>query len=360
MMKNSNKNHVQGPVCPLPLHHNDQIVIGHGSGGQMTNDLIKNVFYQKFSNPILDKNNDAALINLLIDNDKNGSLVTAIDAHIVSPLFFSGGDIGRLAICGTVNDVAMLGAKPLYITASFIIEEGFSINTLEKIASSMQLACQEANVKIVAGDTKVTEKGKCDGLFISTAGIGWVPAGRQIGGQFAHPGDAVIVSGTLGDHGIAVLEARGDLGFHSAIQSDVAPLNEMIEILLMKVPDIHVLRDPTRGGLATSLVEIACQSKVTIQINEVSLPIKPAVQTACEMLGFDPLYIGNEGKVIVILPESEVNNALEALRSHPYGKAAMRIGSVLQNSTGQVLLTTSLGSNRILEMLAGEILPRIC
>ncbi|MFH1446653.1 MAG: hydrogenase expression/formation protein HypE [Chloroflexota bacterium] len=359
-MKDSTKNTIQGPVCSLPLHHNNQIVIGHGSGGQMTHDLIKNVFYQKFSNPILDKNNDAALIDLLLDNNKKGSLVTATDAHIVSPLFFPGGDIGRLAICGTVNDVAMLGAKPLYITATFIIEEGFSIQSLEKIANSMQLACQEARVEIVAGDTKVTEKGKSDGLFISTTGIGWAPAGRQIGGQFARQGDAVIVSGTLGDHGIAVLEARGDLGFHTSIQSDVSPLNEMIEILLTKVPDTHVLRDPTRGGLATSLVEIAHQSKVTIQIDEVSLPIKPAVQTACEMLGFDPLYIANEGKVIVILPEAEVDNALQILRSHPYGKAAMRIGSVLQNSPGRVLLKTPLGSNRILEMLAGEMLPRIC
>ena len=351
---------MQEPFCPLPLRHGEHIVIGHGSGGFMTHELIKNIFQKYFSNPILDQDNDAALLEDFKGHSKYTQLVTSTDAHIVSPLFFAGGDIGRLAVCGTVNDVAMLGAEPRYLTASFIIEEGFSMQTLEKIAISMQAACQEAGVQIVAGDTKVTEKGKSDGLFISTTGIGWASRDLNIGGQCAQPGDAVIISGTLGDHGIAVLEARGELGFRSNIQSDVAPLNKMVTALLDEVSDIHVFRDPTRGGLATSLVEISKQSRVTIQIEEESLPIQPAVRTACELFGFDPLYIANEGKLIVILPENQVDLALRILHDQTYGKNAMRIGAVLSASPGLVLLKTSLGSNRILDMLAGEMLPRIC
>ncbi|MCJ7695184.1 MAG: hydrogenase expression/formation protein HypE, partial [Anaerolineaceae bacterium] len=276
--------------CPLPLRHSEQIVMGHGSGGLMTHALITDIFQKYFSNQILDSGNDAAVIHM---NKylKKGHLVVSTDAHIVSPIFFSGGDIGRLAVCGTVNDVTMMGAYPQYLTASFIIEEGFTISNLKIIAASMAQACLEAGVQIIAGDTKVTQKGKSDGIFISTTGIGWVPQERNISGQRAQLGDAIIISGTLGDHGIAVLEARGELGFTSNIQSDVAPLNGMIASLLEGIPDVHVLRDPTRGGLATTLIEIAHQSHMTIQIDEETLPIQTAVQTACEMLGFDPLYI---------------------------------------------------------------------
>lgn len=359
MEANPEKTNMQGPICPVPLNHSNQIVMGHGSGGILTNDLIHNVFHKYFSNLILDEGNDGAI---LTENDTphSGYLVTATDAHIVDPLFFKGGDIGRLAVCGTVNDVAMMGATPLYLTVSFIIEEGLPIETLEKIAHSMQQACTEAGVKIVAGDTKVTQKGKGDGVYISTTGIGWTSMRNPIKGSQAKSGDAVLISGNIGDHGIAVLEARGDLGFSSAIQSDVAPLNHMIDKLLSAIPEIHVLRDPTRGGLATTLVEICRQSQITIQLNEQSIPVAPAVRSACEMLGFDPLYIANEGKVIIILPEQYSEQALAILRSEKYGKDAVRIGSVTRASQAELLLITPFGSTRLLNMLSGEMLPRIC
>lgn len=254
----------------------------------------------------------------------------------------------------------MLGAKPAYLTAGFILEEGFPIDLLNQIVDSMAETCREAGVQIVAGDTKVVEKGSADGVFINTAGIGVIPKNRRIGGQFAQPGDAVLVSGTLGDHGIAVLQARGDLGFDSGIQSDVAPLNHMIHDLLNEIPGVHVLRDPTRGGLATTLKEIACQSQVSIRLQEETIPIKPDVRVACEMLGFDPLYLANEGKLIVILPEESAENALGILKNHPNGAMATRIGSVFNKNPTEVLLETAFGTTRILDMLAGEILPRIC
>lgn len=348
---------IQGPVCPIPHQHTETVVIGHGSGGQMTQDLIRHNFQSRIGNLYLSEGNDAA--RLILENP-NGQLAISTDSHVVSPLFFPGGDIGRLSVCGTVNDVAMLGAIPYFLTAGFILEEGFPIESLNKVIDSMADACKEAGVKIVAGDTKVVENGKADGIFINTAGVGVIPNGRQIGGQFAQPGDAVLISGTLGDHGIAVLQARGDLGFESGIKSDVAPLNHLISDLLDEVPEVHVLRDPTRGGLATSLKEIACQSKVSIRLNEEAIPIKPDVRTACEMLGFDPLYLANEGKVIIILPGEKVNVALEIIKKSPYGEMAMRIGDVFAEDPGMVLLETAFGSTRILDMLSGEILPRIC
>lgn len=348
---------MQGPICPLPHHHTETVVIGHGSGGKMTQDLIHHSFFSRLGNAYLAEANDAARIIL-----PKGSEQVAIstDSHVVSPIFFPGGDIGRLAVCGTVNDVAMLGAQPKYLTAGFILEEGFPIASLDAIIDSMAEACQEASVQIVAGDTKVVEKNSVDQIFINTAGFGVIQKDRKIGGQFAQPGDAVLISGTLGDHGIAVMEARGDLGFESQIQSDVAPLNHMIEDLLNAVPEVHVLRDPTRGGLATSLNEIACQSKVSIVIEEDTIPVKPNVQTACEMLGFDPLYLANEGKVIVICPAHFAEKAINSLHASPYGIQAMRIGEIFADNPGRVLLKTQYGSTRILDMLANEILPRIC
>ncbi len=348
---------MQGPLCPIPHHLTDTVGISHGSGGQMTHDLIQNVFQAQIGNQYLAEGNDAARI--LIDQ-LEGQLAISTDAHVVSPIFYPGGDIGRLSVCGTVNDVAMLGAKPSFLTAAFILEEGFPIKSLKKIISSIAFSCKEANVQIVAGDTKVVEKGSADGVFITTAGFGIIPSNRQIGGQFAQAGDAVLVSGSLGDHGIAVLQARGDLGFDSGIQSDVAPLNHMIAELLDAIPEVHVLRDPTRGGLATSLNEIACQSQVTIKLDEETIPVKPEVRTACEMFGFDPLYLANEGKVIIILPEEYVTKALMTLRKSPYGQMAMRIGSITQENPGGVLLNTAYGTTRILDTLSGELLPRIC
>jgi hydrogenase expression/formation protein HypE len=351
---------MEGPVCPVPLHHQTHIVMGHGSGGRMTQELISRVFLPHFSNPALLAGNDFASIVPSGENAKTVRLAISTDSHIVSPLFFPGGDIGRLSVCGTVNDVSMSGAIPVGMSAGFILEEGLPIETLEQVVQSMAAAAREAGVAIVAGDTKVVEKGKADGLFITTTGFGWIPEGRQIGGEKAKPGDVVIISGTLGDHGIAVLTARGDLGFETQIASDVAPLNEMIQSILEAAPDVHVLRDPTRGGLATTLNEIAAQSSVNITIDETAVPYLPAVQTACEMLGFDPLYVANEGKVIVIAPKNCASRIIETMKLHPYGKDAAIIGNVNKSPEKRVLLNTRIGSTRILDVLAGEMLPRIC
>lgn len=334
--------------------------MGHGSGGRMTNELIQNIFAPAFSNPALQAGNDFANLGLPADALLNGSLSVSTDSHIITPLFFPGGDIGRLSVCGTVNDICMSGAIPLYLTAGFILEEGLSTDVLYRVALSMKEAAAEAGVQIVAGDTKVVERGKGDGLFINTTGIGWIPPKVHIGGQFAQPGDAVLISGSLGDHGIAVLSARGELGFETEVQSDTAPLNQLIRALLQAAPHTHVLRDPTRGGLATTLNEIAGQSKVSIWLDEEKIPVRPAVQAACEMLGFDPLYVANEGKVIVITPAEEADAALMAMRSSPYGADASLIGSVRPDSPGRVLLKTPIGGTRILDVLAGEMLPRIC
>lgn len=351
---------IDGAVCPLPLRHDESVVIGHGSGGRMTQELVSKVFAAHFANPILNAGNDSASIALPPPAQLTGRLAFSTDSHIVTPLFFPGGDIGRLAVCGTVNDVSMSGAIPLYLTAGFIIEEGFPNKELEQIAFSMQQAATEAGVQIVAGDTKVVEKGKADRLFINTSGVGWIPEGRVMGGEQAQAGDVVIISGTLGDHGIAVLSARGELGFETDIQSDVAPLNHLIQQIISVAPHIHVLRDPTRGGLATTLNEIAQQSQVSIWLEESSIPVHPTVRSACEMLGFDPLYVANEGKVIIIVPAEEAETVLKSLHNHPYGKSAMRIGQVKATHPGRVFLHTLIGGTRILDMLTGEMLPRIC
>lgn len=349
---------MQGPVCPLPLRHHSQIVMGHGSGGRMTQELIQEIFVPYFSNPALLAGNDFAALSTPAAGSYQISIST--DSHIVSPLIFPGGDIGRLAVCGTVNDVAMSGAQPAALSAGFILEEGLSMGVLKQVVASMADAAAEAGVAIVTGDTKVVEHGKADGIFINTTGIGWVPAQVKIGGQLAQPGDAVLISGTIGDHGIAVLAARGELGFDTRVVSDVAPLNHLIQAVLAEIPQVHVLRDPTRGGLATTLNEIAVQSNVNITINEDQIPIKPAVATACEMLGFDPLYVANEGKVIVVLPATEAAQALEILRNQKYGQDAVIIGQVSDAPASMVLLKTRFGSTRLLDVMAGEMLPRIC
>jgi hydrogenase expression/formation protein HypE len=352
----------KGPVCPVPLRHEEQIVMGHGSGGRMTHELIQRVFLPRLSSEALQAGNDFGQVGLPENSHMAGSIVVSTDSHIVKPLFFPGGDIGRLAVCGTVNDVSMSGAIPLYLTAGFIMEEGLPMDLLKKVVESMQAAAAEAGVQVVAGDTKVVEKGKGDGLFINTAGIGWLSAerGQLIGGEQAKAGDVVLVSGTLGDHGIAVLAARGELGFETDVKSDVAPLNHMIQNLLKVAPHTHVLRDPTRGGLATTLNEIAKQSSVCIWLEETSLLVHPAVKAASEMLGFDPLYIANEGKLIVIVPAEEASQALVSLRQNGYGQNAARVGEVRSDPKGRVLLHTQIGGTRILDMLAGEMLPRIC
>ncbi len=350
----------EGPVCPVPLQHHKTIVMGHGSGGRMTSDLIRSVFQPAFSNQALNEGNDFASMPVPILISGEGKLIVSVDGHIVKPIFFPGGDIGKLAICGTVNDVSVSGAKPLYITAGFILEEGLPVDTLITIVNSMKQSADEAGVILVAGDTKVVEKGNADQIFITTTGFGWLEKNVNIGGQYAQPGDVVLVSGTMGDHGIAVLSARGELGFEASIQSDVAPLNTMVQAILEAAPNTHVLRDPTRGGLATTLNEIASQSNVGVSLDEEVIPVHPVTRSACEMLGFDPLYVANEGKLIVITPPEEADAALEAMRSMEYGKNAACIGQIEQDHPGKVLLKTPIGGTRLLDVLAGEMLPRIC
>ena len=345
-----------GPVCPLPLKHGEKIVMGHGSGGKMMGDLIAKTFLPPLDNPILRAGNDAGVVQ----PNPYIQLAISTDCHVVSPLFFPGGDIGRLAVCGTVNDVAMMGAMPQFLTAGFILEEGLDFTILEQVIKSMKIAVEEAGVEIVAGDTKVVQKGLADGLYITTSGVGTVIPGTEIHGAGAKPGDVVIVSGPIGDHGIAVLGARGELGFESSIQSDVAPLNHVIAAIIDTSDQVRVLRDPTRGGVASALNEIAQQSDVCITLQENAIPVRPAVAAACEMLGFDPLYIANEGKFIAIVGSEDREKILDVIRSYPYGEGATIIGEVSDKPQGRVLMKTAIGGTRVVDVLAGEMLPRIC
>ncbi len=347
---------LEGPVCPVPLTHTERVVLGHGSGGKMTHDLVAKVFMPQLSSPALQAGNDAGIVSAAACVD----LAISTDSHVVFPLFFPGGDIGRLAVCGTVNDVAMLGAIPRYLTVGFILEEGLEVAVLERVLASMRAAAAEAGVEIVAGDTKVVQAGKADGLYITTTGVGTVLAGLQVGGALARPGDVVILSGPVGDHGIAVLSARGELGFEADIQSDVAPLNHLVMAILEASAEVHVLRDPTRGGVATTLNEIAAQSNVGIVIDESTIPVRPAVSAACEMLGFDPLYIANEGKLLVVVAKEDAPDVLAAMRKTRYGEEAVIIGEVTAGPAGRVLMRTTIGATRIVDVLMGELLPRIC
>jgi hydrogenase expression/formation protein HypE len=347
---------VEGPYCPIPLSHDDKIVMGHGSGGKMSHDLIAGMFLPPFDNPALRAGNDAGVVA----PPSYARLAISTDSHVVWPLFFPGGDIGRLAICGTVNDVAMMGAMPSYITAGFILEEGLPQRTLARIVASMQEAAREAGIMIVAGDTKVVERGKADGVYINTAGVGLMMDDVLIGGAQAQPGDAIILSGPIGDHGIAVLAARGELGFEADVESDVAPLNHLVLAMLEASKEIHVLRDPTRGGVTTTLNEIARQSNVALVLEETAIPVRPAVTAACEMLGFDPLYIANEGKLLAIVGRDDAEKVLAVMRQTRYGEEAVIVGEVRDAPQGRVLLKTAIGSLRVVDKLAGEMLPRIC
>jgi len=348
--------YMEGPVCPVPIRKRGQVIMGHGSGGKLSQDLIGELFMPPFDNPILRAGNDAGVVEI----DLGRRLAISTDSHVVWPLFFRGGDIGRLAICGTVNDVAMMGARPAYLTAGFILEEGLELGVLEQVVDSMRRAAAEAGVQIVAGDTKVVERGKADGLYINTAGMGQVWDGAAIGGDRAMPGDVVILSGPIGDHGIAVLEARGDLGFETNLHSDVAPLNHLVEAMLSASKKIHVLRDPTRGGVASSLNEIAGQSQVGIVLDETAIPVRPAVRAACEMLGFDPLYIANEGKLLAFVAPEAAPTVLATMRETRYGEESVIIGQVQPEPKARVLMKTAIGTTRIVDLLAGEMLPRIC
>jgi hydrogenase expression/formation protein HypE len=319
-------------------------------------ELISARFLSALDNPALAAGDDAAVVEVA-----PGTLIAvSTDSHVVTPLFFPGGDIGRLAVCGTVNDVAMKGAALLCLTAGFVLEEGLMIGVLDRVVASMAGAAAEAGVPIVAGDTKVVERGKADSMYINTTGIGYVTEGLDIGGARARPGDVVLVSGTMGDHGIAVLAARGQLGFEADLQSDVAPLNWMVRDMLDASDQIRVLRDPTRGGLATTLNEIASQSHVAIVIDERAVPVRPEVTAACEMLGFDPLYVANEGKLVAVVGAMDAESVLDAMRRSPFGVDATLIGRVDAAPAGRVLMRTAFGSTRVVDSLAGELLPRIC
>jgi hydrogenase expression/formation protein HypE len=344
----------EGYTCPVPIKPTDTIVLGHGSGGKLSHDLVNRLFLPELGKAAPRALDDSAIVTI---NGQRLALTT--DSHVVSPLFFPGGDIGRLAVCGTVNDLAMVGAKPAALTCGFVIEEGLSFEILQRVVQSMREAAGEAGVFIAAGDTKVVQKGGADQLFINTAGVGYVEPNVNITGANAQEGDAIILSGTLGDHGIAVMSAREGLSFETDLQSDVAPLNHLIAAM-MSAGEIHVLRDPTRGGLATTLNEIASQSNLTIELQETALPVKPQVRAACEMLGFDPLYVANEGKLIAFVKPDDAENILLAMRREKYGEGAVIVGRVIKTNSPQVRLRTAIGGTRLIDMLPGEMLPRIC
>lgn len=333
----------------------ERIQMAHGSGGKLSHDLVKDIMWPAFANDILGAMHDGAQFSI-----QGARLAFSTDSYVVKPLFFPGGDIGKLAVCGTVNDVAMNGAVPLYLSAGFILEEGFPIESLQRIVASMQQAAAEAGVYIVTGDTKVVEKGSVDGIYINTAGIGYQLDGVDISGQNAHPGQDVILSGYLGEHALAVMGERHGLTFPETVTSDCAPLNGLVAELLAAVPQISVLRDPTRGGLATTLNEIAIQSKVGIMLEETVIPVSPAVQAACDILGFDPLYLANEGKMIVFVDKQYTKQVVNIMQHHSYGQAARVIGQVTEKPVGQVGLRTVIGGVRLLDMLIGDQLPRIC
>jgi hydrogenase expression/formation protein HypE len=329
--------------------------MSHGSGGRAMAQLIAELFHRHLDNALLRQGNDQALFT-----PPPGRLVMSTDGHVIAPLFFPGGDIGSLSVHGTINDVSMAGARPLYLTAGFILEEGFPLVDLAALVQSMARAANEAGVPVVAGDTKVVERGKADGVFINTTGLGVVPEGIHISGDLARPGDAILLSGTLGDHGVAVMSKRENLGFETEIRSDTAALHGLVAAMVAAVPDIHCLRDPTRGGFATTLNELARQSGVGMRIRESALPVREDVAAACELLGLDPLYVANEGKLVAICPGERADTLLAAMRDHPLGRHAALVGEVVADPHRFVQMETAFGGQRIVDWLAGEQLPRIC
>jgi len=343
-------------TCPVPLSHRTEVTVGHGGGGRLTQELIEGVFRPVFANPGLDAQHDGALLHF----PGGGRLAFTTDSHVVSPLFFPGGDIGHLAVNGTVNDLAMCGARPLWLSAGFIIEEGFTIATLQKIVASMQAAACAVGVTIVTGDTKVVERGKGDGLYVTTSGVGVIETPLTVAPSSIRAGDAIILSGDVGRHGMAIMATRAGLTFESEIQSDCAPLVAPVQALLQAGLEIHCLRDLTRGGLATSLVELAESSKLAIAIDAAKVPVSEIVQGACEILGLDPLYVANEGRFVCILPEAQAGQALEILNHTAPGGAPVIIGTVKAGPAGQVTQRSVIGSERIVDRLSGEQLPRIC
>lgn len=338
----------------LDLRHG-AVDMSHGSGGRAMAQLIEELFIRHLDNDLLRQANDQALFE-----PPPGRLAVSTDSYVISPLFFPGGDIGSLAVHGTINDVAMAGAKPLYLSAGFILEEGFLLADLERIVISMAAAARQAGTPVIAGDTKVVERGKGDGIFITTTGIGVVPENVRISGDRAEAGDRILINGCIGDHGVAILASRENLQFSTVIQSDSAALADLVACMVRAVPDIHCLRDPTRGGLATTLNELARQSGVGMMIQEDAIPVKPSVKAACELLGLDPLYIANEGKLVCLCPPEQADALLAVMRRHPLGREAAIIGEVVADPDGLVRMATGFGGHRVVDWLAGEQLPRIC
>jgi len=342
-------------ICPTPLPAKELILLGHGSGGKLSADLLRDVFLPAFRSPVLGRLDDQAMLQI-----GDVRLAFTTDSFVVKPLFFPGGDIGSLAVNGTINDLAMGGAQPLFLSAAFIIEEGFPIGELGRIARSMAAAAEAAGVEIVTGDTKVVEKGKGDGVFVNTTGIGSVAAEIQLSAGQARPGDQILLSGHIGDHGIAILAAREELGFDAPVESDCAALHTLVRDMLDASTAIRCMRDPTRGGLSSTLNEIAVQSKCGVELHESAVPVREAVRGACELLGFDPLYVANEGKLVAIVAADSAPGVLAAMRAHPLGRDSAIIGSVTDRHPGMVTMKTVFGTTRIVDMLTGDQLPRIC
>jgi hydrogenase expression/formation protein HypE len=346
--------------CPVPKSRYEHVLLGHGSGGRLSAELIQGVFLPAFGNDVLERLEDQATVGIGPAGKPGPRVAITTDSFVVRPLFFPGGDIGNLAVHGTVNDLAVGGAVPRYLSAAFILEEGLPLEDLKRIAASMRAACDAAGVRIVTGDTKVVDRGKGDGVFITTTGIGLAPEGRCLSIRNARPGDAVLVSGTLGDHGIAILSVREGLEFGTALESDTAPLNGLTEAILAACPETRCMRDPTRGGLSSALNELAAASGVGVELDEAAIPLRDAVRGACEMLGLDPLYVASEGKLIAVVPPEAAGRVLAAMQGHPLGRDAAIIGRVVAEHAGLVTLRSVVGGERLVSMLSGEQLPRIC
>lgn len=343
------------PSCPLPLGVHPHVLLAHGGGGKLMQDLVEQIFRPAFRNELLDQRHDGAVFEL------GGQRVAfTTDSYVVRPLFFPGGDIGSLAVNGTVNDLAMCGARPLFLSAGFVIEEGLPMETLQRVAQSMRDAALRAGVLVVTGDTKVVDRGKGDGLYLNTAGIGVLEHARAIGPQQVAPGDAILVSGDIGRHGTAIMAQREGLAFESTIESDCAPLNGLVRRLLDGGIEVHCLRDLTRGGLAAALVEIARDRGLRVHVESRSVPVREDVRGACELLGLDPMYVANEGRLVAFVPEAQAGRAADLMRGDPEGSGSCRIGRVLDEARGLVTLSSEIGVTRVLDLLSGEQLPRIC
>lgn len=346
--------------CPAPLRDHPHVILGHGGGGALSRDLIEGVFLPAFSNPVLDRLGDSAVLDVAGELASGGRLAVATDSYVVRPLFFPGGSIGDLAVNGTVNDLAMSGAIPKLLTCGFILEEGLPIIELAAVVERMAAAARIAGVRIVAGDTKVVERGHGDGVYINTSGLGLVPPHVQVGREPPRPGDVVLASGTFGDHGMAIMSVREGLAFDAPIESDSAPLHGLVAAMLAACPEIKMLRDPTRGGVATSLNEMAAAADVGIEIDEHAVPVNPHVAAACEILGLDPLLVANEGKLLAVVPAAAATSVLAAMRAHEHGRQAVMLGRIVAEHPRMVVMKTRIGGTRVLPMPIGEQLPRIC